>query len=202
MKAFCTVLIMAASFISCTGQSKIDLEKISFSEKYTDILKDVTRLGDRAEPMSTMPVSYTYATGNYRFGTVELPASNSEETQKNTVGILLNNLEERQTKGIRIQIQNDEPKSKELLAYLTRSYGAPQVLSPVPLRNSDGVLLGYAAYWWDRQNAIFLAMHYEAGTEGRQYVSADLYAVDKQAMINPANGNESVADHLKRSYKR
>jgi len=186
------VILMFVCFLLCTAcqsQKKTDLEKIDFSKNYKEIFKNVKFQTDQQEIATTLPIAYTKNVSLYQFGTVVLQNSTEEAIKSSTVGILINNITERQTKGIKIEIE-DTSVGNNMFNYLKSQYKAPKILSGIPAKNKEGKILGNAAYQWDLKDKTILFVQYYEYTNNMANISSVLYLVDNKV---PTPGSQETA---------
>ena len=182
---------------ACQSQEKTDLEKVDFSKSYKEIFKNVKFQTDQQEIVTTLPVAYTKNVSPYKFGTVSFQNSSEEAIKSSTVGILINNITERQTKGVKIEVE-DTGASNNLLTYLKSQYKAPKILSGIPTKNKEGKVVGNAAYQWNLSNKTLLLVQYYEYTNNKPNVSSVLYLVDNQVLSYASQ--ETVVSRLIKTY--
>jgi hypothetical protein len=197
MKKIVLIFLCFIMCLSCRSQEKIDLEKINFAKNYKEILNNTKFQTDAREIVTTLPVAYTKDIKQYKFGNI--PFVNSKETsiKSSTVGVLINNITKRLTKGIKIEIE-DTSISNELLTYLKSQYKAPKVLSKVPQKNSEGKVLGNAAYYWTSKDKTLVLVQYYEYTNNKPNISSILYMVDNQATTS--DGQRTVASLIIKTF--
>ncbi|MFW0714711.1 hypothetical protein [Pedobacter sp. N23S346] len=183
--------------LSCRSQEKIDLEKINFAKNYKEILNSTKFQTDAREIVTTLPVAYTKDIKQYKFGNISFVNSKETAIKSSTVGVLINNTTKRLTKGIKIEIE-DTSISNELLTYLKSQYKAPKVLSKVPQKNSEGKVLGNAAYYWILKDKTLVLVQYYEYTNNKPNISSILYAVDNQATTS--DGQKKVVSLIVKTF--
>lgn len=183
--------------LSCQSQEKTDLEKTDFAKSYKDILKNTKVQTEAREVVTTLPLASTKEVGKFRFGSVDFVNSKNDAVKSSSIGILINNTAERLTKGIRIEIEDTET-GNELLAYLKSTYKTPKILSPVPGKNSEGKVLGNAAYAWNLKDKTLVFVQYYEYTNNHPGISSVLYLVDNKVMAPELQQN--VAARLIKTF--
>lgn len=186
---------------SCKNKDKIDLETLSLNENVTDLFKDTKTFGELREINTTLPVKYSNDINKFKFGNVNFNNTYEKEIVYSKVGLILENKNSTQISGIVLNIESTE-ESIALLNYLKTKIGNPTILSPEPLINRSGELLGYSAYTWNINNtkSMVLSQSYEY-TDGKKTIASLLYLVNKNVKVSDANG-ELVLDRLIRTYKK
>ncbi|MEF9476640.1 hypothetical protein OWR28_01685 [Chryseobacterium sp. 1B4] len=197
MKKIVLIILCFIMFVSCQSQQKTDLEKVDFSKGYKEVLKDTKYQTEAREIVTTLPVAYTKDVSGYKFGNISFPEHKENNVKGSTVGLLINNTTERLTKGVKIELE-DTAAGNDLLAYLKSQYKNPKVLAGVPAKNSEGKILGNAAYVWDLKGKTMVLVQYYEYTNNKPNTSSVLYIVDNQ--VKTADGQETAAAHLLKTY--
>lgn len=199
MKKIIVILISFITCLSCQSQEKTDLEKINFSENYKQILENTKFKTDPREIVTTLPIAFTSEIEPFKFGDVVISDAKENTLKKSKIGVLINNTTERNTEGLKIEVEGSS-KSEELLPYLKTKYNAPKILSPVPTRNSEGKLLGNSAYLWESKNkSIILAQYYEY-TNRQPTVASVLYFVDNTFLLPETQGK--LVTHIVKTFSK
>ncbi len=183
--------------VSCQSQQKTDLEKVDLTKSYKEILKDTKYQTDAREVVTTLPIAYTKDVAGYKFGNISFPEHKENNVKSSAVGLLINNTTERLTKGIKIELE-DTAAGNDLLAYLKSQYKNPKVLAGIPAKNSEGKVLGNAAYSWNLKDKTMVLVQYYEYTNNKPNTSSVLYIVDNQ--VKTADGQETAASHLIKTY--
>ncbi|MBP1167718.1 MULTISPECIES: hypothetical protein [unclassified Chryseobacterium] len=197
MKKIVLIILCFIMFVSCQSQQKTDLEKVDFSKGYKEVLKDTKYQTEAREIVTTLPIAYTKDVAGYKFGNISFPEHKENKVKSSTVGLLINNPAEKLTKGIKIEWE-DTAAGNDLLAYLKSQYKNPKVLAGIPAKNSEGKILGNAAYLWDMKDKTMVLVQYYEYTNNKPNTSSVLYIVDNQ--VKTADGQETAAAHLVKTY--
>lgn len=187
------------SFLSCQSQDKIDLEKVDFQEGYKSILNNTQYITEAQELVTTLPFATTKDVGGFKFGDVELVKSPKESPKSSLVGVLINNINEKMTKGILIEIE-ETSKSEAMFKYLSQKYEKVKVLSPIPSKNSAGRVLGNSAFLWNTSFYSVVLVQYYEYTDGKPNVSSILYLVDNKVLTS--DSSEKVISRIERTFKK
>lgn len=172
--------------------SALDLDSVSLSNTYKFFLQDTPYLTSGEQIATHLPIAFTYEVDHFCFGDILLPLTDPNDFPRNQVGVLINNVAEKKTVGLRIQVE-DEKITSALFDMLKQKYGNPKLLTPAPTHNSDGSQLGYAAYWWDRDEPIIIVHEYghdaatDSGTRGTTYyrlINRQVRDSDDREVIN------------------
>ncbi|MGM9476733.1 hypothetical protein ACS5PU_09890 [Pedobacter sp. GSP4] len=197
MKKIVVIFLYFIMCLSCRSQEKIDLEKINFAKNYKEILNNTKFQTEAREIVSTLPLAYTKDIKQYKFGTISFVNSKETSLKRSTVGVLINNTIKRLTIGIKIEIE-DTSISNELLIYLKAKYKDPKVLSKVPQKNSEGKVLGNAAYCWIFKDKTFVLVQYYEYTNNKPNTSSIFYAIDNLATTS--DGQKKVAPLIIKTF--
>lgn len=133
------------------------------------------------------------------FGDISLPLTLSNNSPRSQVGVLINNAIEQKTVGLRIQVE-DDVISAAWFDMLKQKYGNPVILRTEPPIKTDGSQLGYAAYWWDRDEPIRLVHEYsyEYSTHSRTRCMTYYRLINRYVRDS---GEREVIDRLRESYE-
>lgn len=194
------IILLFMSFlvcVSCQSQEKTDLEKTDFSKSYKEIFKNVKFQTESREITTTLPIAYTKNVGVFKFGNIDFKNSAENSIKSSTVGILINNIENRQTKGIKIEIE-ETSIGYNLFTYLKSQYGSPKILSELPKKNREGKTLGNSAYSWNIKDKTIVFVQFYEYTNNKPNVSSILYIVDNKIMC--VGLQETVSSHILRTF--
>ncbi|MBB6331340.1 hypothetical protein HNP24_002290 [Chryseobacterium sediminis] len=197
MKKIVLIILCFIMCVSCQSQQKTDLEKVDFAKGYKEVLKDTKYQTEAREIVTTLPVAYTKDVAGFKFGNITFPEHKENNVKSSSVGLLINNTTERLTKGIKIELE-DTAAGNDLLAYLKSQYKNPKVLAGIPAKNSEGKVLGNAAYSWNLKDKTMVLVQYYEYTNNKPNTSSVLYIVDNQ--VKTADGQETAASHLIKTY--
>ncbi|GGH19864.1 hypothetical protein [Pedobacter zeae] len=197
MKKIVLIFLYFTTCLSCRSQEKIDLEKINFAKNYKEILNNTKFQTDVREIVTTLPVAYTKDVKQYKFGNISFVNSKETSIKSSSVGVLINNTTKRLTCGIKIEIE-DTSISNELLTYLKSQYKAPTILSRIPQKNSEGKVLGNAAYYWTLKDKTLVLVQYYEYTNNKPNISSILYSVDNQ--VTTSDGHKNVVSLIIRTF--
>lgn len=159
----------------------------------------MTQLTDGEQIATHLPIAFTYAVDQFCFGDISLPLTLSNNSPRSQVGVLINNAIEQKTVGLRIQVE-DDVISAAWFDMLKQKYGNPVILRTEPPIKTDGSQLGYAAYWWDRDEPIILVHEYsyEYSTHSRTRCMTYYRLINRYVRDS---GEREVIDRLRESYE-
>lgn len=197
MKKIILLFICFLVCISCQSQEKTDLEKIDFSNNYKEIFKNVKFQTESREITTTLPIAYTKDVDMYEFGKIAFKNSPESFMKSSTIGILIDNITDRQTKGVKIEIE-DTSIGYNLFTYLKSQYGSPKILSELPKKNREGKILGNSAYSWNIKDKTIVFVQFYEYTDNKPNVSSILYIVDNKIMC--VGLQETVSSHILRTF--
>jgi hypothetical protein len=173
MKKYIVFLLMILTANVCKSQERFDLEKLTFKEDVTALLKDKIKHGDNEEIATTLPAYLTFDVEGFKYGPVNFThggEQGEDAVTRSGITFLLNSVTEKKIVGIIIKIQKSA-EAKQLNEYIRQKYGEPVVLAGGPKPDKQGMLFGFPAYFWKNiQPDVSLVMV-------KQYTSIN----DKQA---------------------
>lgn len=159
---------------SCTTQEK-DLKNLDYTLHYKDLFKDKKIMTEQYDIVAKLPLAYTYETKGFKFGTVKIPENSGNQIAMNSVGVLLNNVNERKIVGLKISIEGKD-HCKKILDFIQNEYGDSKTIKQIPSKNKEGWLIGNAAYLWESKtiNKTFIVsqtfdLNFIESNKGKKY---------------------------------
>lgn len=157
----------------------MDLKNLSYKEDYRNIFKDRKVINEQYDVVSKLPLVYTYDTKGLVFGDVVIPENSENQIAMNSVGVLLDNVREKNIVGLKISIEGVD-NCKKILDFIRSEYGNSMIIKKAPMKNNDGFFVGNSSYLWelnDKNKSILVSQNFgvsfvESGN-GKRYSQSE-----------------------------
>lgn len=188
------------------AQTKYDLEKLAYRTAITEVLKGKDAYPEEREISTTLPCLTTKSVNQFRFGMLQFTngsQSGSKSDLSSTVSFLFSDQAHTKLAGLVIRIQK-KAEAKKIGKYIAGKYGKGTVLAAVPKPRATGEVLGYPAVFYvnKKTNQTIVVADNYTEIDGKPDFSTDLFIIDNGTKVADQGSSDTVAERLKRSYKR
>lgn len=198
---FIVLMINAAQ-----AQQKLDLEKLPYHTSIKNLLKDKDTYPEERELASSLPCLTTKSVKKFKFGMLEFTngsQSGSESDLSSTISLLFTDQAHTKLAGMVIRIEK-KVEAKKIGKYIAAKYGKGTVLAAIPKPRSTGEVLGFPAIFYvdKKTNRTIIVADNYIEIDGKPDFSTDLFVIDNGTKVADQGSSDTVAERLKRSYKR
>jgi hypothetical protein len=205
MKLLITLVVASVMASSCSSQNnKFDLQKMTFTEGVTEILKDKKKFTEDRDVVTTLPTFYTYETQHFKFGNVEFAGQKTvKDHPKSTIYFLLKDtIKPYQIKGVIIDT-DIEKEGSALVKNLRKNYGTPKVLSRSSISKETKKRRGYDCFLWENIKVDYAILSIQSNDkiDDKEILLTKIVFIDSRIIEKDPDSKRTVLNRIIQSYK-